>query len=117
MGVMCRYLKMLRNVPLINTENVTSMSQAFDSCTELTSVPILDTRSIISYGLLSTFDGAIALSDESLNNIMRMCINATGVGDSYKKLKSVGLSSEQVTRCQSLSNYQDLIAAGWSTGY
>jgi len=117
MGAMCRNLKMLRNVPLINTENVTSISQAFDSCTELTFVPILDTRSIISYGLLSAFEGDPALSDESLNNIMRMCINATGVGSAYKNLKSVGLSSAQVTRCQSLSNYQDLLDAGWTTGY
>ena len=56
-------------------------------------------------------------NNESLNNILQMCINATKVTTSKKTLKSIGLSEEQATKCTTLSNYQAFTGAGWVTGY
>ena len=53
------------------------------------------------------------LSDNSLNNIMATCISATQVTDN-KTLSRLGLSSSQIAKCKSLSNYQAFIDAGWS---
>ena len=64
------------------------------------------------------FKGCNNLSNESLNNILQMCINATRITyAAYKKLSYIGLTQEQAERCQSLSNYEAFIAAGWVTGY
>lgn len=104
-------------MPQLNTENVTTMCDTFRECTRLAYLPVLDTRSIGATMFLSVFSGCTSLSNESLNNIMRMCINATGVNSSYKTLKWVGLSETQATTCQGLSNYADFTAAGWTTGY
>lgn len=109
---------LITEVPLLNTEKVTSMASMFNSCTNLTTVPILNTSAVKTSGMQNIFSGCPNLSDESLNNIMQMCINATLITSStYKKLKYIGLTSDQVTRCQSLSNYEALVAAGWTTGY
>ena len=57
-----------------------------------------------------------ALSNESLNNILAMCANATSYTGT-KTLAYIGISETQATTCQGLSNYQDFINAGWTTGY
>ena len=62
------------------------------------------------------FDGCTSLSDESLNNILVICKNAVKI-TSNKTLKYIGLTKKQANICQSLSNYQDFINAGWTTGY
>ena len=56
------------------------------------------------------------LSDESLNNILAMCKNATSYSDT-KTLAYIGLTEEQANRCKTLSNYSAFTAAGWTTGY
>lgn len=102
--------KKLKSIPLFNTENVTTFASAFRGCTILEDIPILDTSSVTN--MAYTFYESPALSDESLNNIMAMCINSALT--SGKTLDSIGLSSAQRTRCQSLSNYSALISAGWT---
>jgi hypothetical protein len=77
-------------VPALNTVNATDVSNMFDNCPNLT--------------------------NESLNNIMQMCIDAVRIQYS-KTLKNIGLSQEQTDICQTLSNYQNLLNAGWTTGY
>ena len=62
------------------------------------------------------FKNCTSLSDGSLNNILTICTNATSY-PSTKTLKYIGLSEEQATKCQSLSNYQAFLDAGWTTGY
>lgn len=62
------------------------------------------------------FYNCIKLSDESLNNILAMCANATSYTDT-KTLERIGLTSEQATKCTTLSNYSAFTAAGWTTGY
>ena len=56
------------------------------------------------------------LTDDSLNNLLKMCSNATNYTAS-KTLKDVGLTNTQATTCTGLSNWADCVTAGWSTGY
>lgn len=102
--------KKLKSIPSFDTSNVTTFASAFRGCTILEDIPILDTSSVTN--MAYTFYESPALTDESLNNIMAMCINSALT--SGKTLDSIGLSSAQRTRCQSLSNYSALISAGWT---
>ena len=43
-----------------------------------------------------------------------MCINSK---ETDKRLKGIGLTQEQAEKCQTLSNWSDFVAAGWTTGY
>lgn len=81
----------------------------------LTSVPILDLSSMTDD--FAMFSDCTKLTEESLNNILYSLIN-TSITDTRKKtLQSVGLKSSQAATCQTLSNWDALVAAGWSTGY
>lgn len=113
-----RSCKNLIEVPLLNTNKVINFTQCFAACSNLREVPVLDTSSVTTFSFANVFQSCPALSNESLNNILQMCINAVKVtSPSYRNLKAIGLTSEQATTCQSLSNYQAFIAAGWTTGY
>ena len=99
--------------PKIDTSNVINMNSTFYS-SKLAIIPVLDTRNVTM--LYNTFYRCTSLNPASLNNIMQMCINATNYTRT-KTLKEIGLTQAQSITCQSLSNYQDLINAGWTTGY
>ena len=128
----------LTTIPELNTSKVTNMTSMFNGCTSLTTIPELDTNSVTD--MISMFNGCTnlttipelntskvtymwdmfhncsSLSDDSLNNIMQMCINATSYTDT-KTLKYIGLTSEQADKCKTLSNYSAFTSAGWTTGY
>lgn len=104
----------LVEIPLLDTSSVSNMNETFNGCTSLVTIPQLDTRNVTL--LMSTFGGCTSLSDESLNNVLQMLILATGY-TGLKTLKTVGLTSEQATKCTTLSNYQAFLDAGWTTGY
>lgn len=137
--------KSLVNAPQLDTSNISTMVQAFGGCSSLVTAPTLNTSkvydaqglymncsSLVNVPIYDTkniketmgtqtrnqnmFSGCPSLSNESLNNILRMCINM-GVYSSHRTLRRVGLSSDQATICQSLSNWNDFVAAGWTTGY
>lgn len=100
----------LKEVPAFNTSKVTSMYNMCRGCYKLVTVPQLDTTNVTN--MSSMFYGCYALSDESLNNILAMCISATQI--SNKKLSYIGLSTTQIAKCKTLSNYQAFIDAGWT---
>lgn len=104
----------LTTIPELDTSSVTTMSYVFQYCTNLTEIPSLDTSSVTT--MTNMFSGCTSLSDESLNNILAMCKNATSYTGT-KTLKQIGLTSEQVNKCTTLSNYQAFTNAGWTTGY
>lgn len=116
MSSMFRTCMTLRSIPQFNTQNVTSMANMCNSCFALVDVPLLDTSKVVNFQ--STFGSCNCLSDESVNNILKMCANATAYYDT-KTLAYLGLSSTfyPVSKIQSLSNYQDFIDAGWTIGY
>lgn len=100
----------------VNTSKVKNMQQMFYNCISLKDVPIFNTSSVTNFS--NMFGLCSLLSDESVNNILQMCINATSYS-STKKLSTLGFSSSSYTssRIQSLSNYQSFINAGWTIGY
>ena len=104
----------LTAIPELNTSKVTNTNKMFYNCTNLTTIPLLD---ISEVGLIDDmFGGCPNLSDDSLNIIMQMCINATSY-TGPKTLKIIGLTSEQADKCKTLSNYSAFTSAGWTTGY
>lgn len=104
----------LISIPELDTHNVTVWAETFANCTSLTSVPELDTSKA---SLRATFKNCPNLSNESLNNILQMCINSNAASASSKTMAYVGLSEEQAQICTTLSNYQAFLDAGWTTGY
>ena len=103
---------LLTSIPLLDTNSVTSMYGMFYNCTNLTSIPQLNTSSVtIMQGM---FYNCTSLSNESLNNILYMCVHSA---TTTKTLKYIGLTQEQANICTTLSNYQDFVDAGWTTGY
>lgn len=98
----------------LDTSNVIDMEGMFFFCLSLKNIPIFNTSKVKTMNQM--FDYCFSLTDDSLNNILKMCSNAVLYEDD-KTLASIGLSEEQCTRCQSLSNYQEFINAGWTTGY
>lgn len=104
----------LKTAPKINTENVTDFWGMYSWCKALVNVPVYNLASATD--LSSMFSGCENLSDDSLNNIMSSLISAVAYTGT-KTLKLLGITAEQATRCQALSNYQAFTEAGWTTGY
>lgn len=133
----------LQTIPKLNTSNVTSLFNTFSGCTNLVeippldtskadtmrymctnctylrNVPVLDTSKLnSSVSFQQTFSGCKNLTEESLDNILQMCINAT-LYNGTKKLTQLGFSSSinPVSQIQALPHYQAFINAGWTIGY
>ena len=104
----------LYEIPQFDTSNVTTMRRMFEFCMMLETVPILDTSNVTDFK--DMFSDCRNLSDESLNNIMQMCINASSYTGT-KTLKEIGLTSEYATKCQTLSNWSSFVEEGWTKGY
>lgn len=105
----------LENAPILNnTTSVTSFVRFFASCTNLKNVPVYNMSS--ATGLTNMFMGCNNLTDESLYNIVESLLTAT----SYKGTKTLSTIfdssgyNKYYARIQALSNYQDLVNAGWS---
>lgn len=110
----------LVSIEKFDTSKVTTMRQMFSGCSKLTTIPKFDTSSL--NGSLSFFNifssDTINLSNESLNNILQMCIGATSYTGT-KTLYQLGFRSTNypVSRIEALPSYQDFIDAGWTIGY
>lgn len=104
----------LTTIPLLDTSNVVNMNDMFYNCTSLKNIPLLDTSKVTN--MANMFRNCTSLTNESLNNILAMCIGATSYTGT-STLKYIGLTQEQATICQGLSNYQAFLDAGWTTGY
>ena len=106
----------LQSIPLLDTGKVTLMNNMFNGCFALKDIPVLDTSKVTGFG--GIFNSCRSLTDESLNNILQMCINATSY-KATKTLNQLGLRSNYypVEKIQALPKYQDFIDAGWTIGY
>ena len=105
----------LQSVPLLNTNKVTNMNSMFSSCSNLKTIPLLDTSNVTD--MRNMFNNCPSLSNESLNSILQMCINAVKIASKNKTLKYLALTQEQADICKTLSNYNNFTNAGWTTGY
>ena len=108
----------LRAIPLLDTSNTTTFENCFAGCTNLEVLPQLNTSKVTNFsGMFSSY-GSRHLSDESLNNVLKMCINATSYSGT-KTLVQLGITSASHTasKIQGLSSYQAFLDAGWTIGY
>lgn len=109
----------LTSVPKFNTKKVKTMQKMFQNCYSLASVPLFDTSGLTGNSFFYMFLNCNQLTDTSLDNILQMCINATGY-TGQKMLSALGItntSAYPVSRIQALPHYQDFINAGWTIGY
>lgn len=112
--------KKLVIMPLVDTSKAESKAQMFMNCERLTIVPILDmTLTVNDTRKNNMFHNCNYLTNESLDNILQMCIAMPLMSGSTKTLSSIGISSSYypVSRIQALPHYQDFINAGWTIGY
>lgn len=109
----------LLSVPLLNVSSSTTIRNMFNGCVSLSNIPLFDTSQIsANTGMQNFVAGTKKLTDESLNNILKMCINATSYSGT-KTLNYIGIYATYypATRIQALPSYQDFIDAGWTIGY
>lgn len=105
----------------LDFSNITSLATMFWGCTNLTTIVFpstIDTSKVTTMAELFGSHGKYCpnLDDNSLNSILLMCANATSYTGT-KTLRYLGITSAEATTCQSLSNYQAFVNAGWTTGY
>ena len=105
---------LLETAPEINAPLLKVWNSMFSSCSNLKNVPVYNMSSATSLG--SMFSGCVSLTDESLYNIIESLLTATSYTGT-KTLSTVfsnGTYNTLKSRIQALSNYQDLVNAGWS---
>ena len=106
----------LHTIVGIDTSNITTAGMMFYVYTKnsLVNIPVMD------FGKVTSMDGMVTdcvnLSDASLNNLMATMLTATSYTGT-KTLAMLGVTESQAARCQTLSNYEAFVAAGWTTGY
>ena len=106
----------LLEIPFLDTSNVTTFYTMCNGCYSLQKIPVLNTSKVAYFD--NCFRDCKSLSDDSLDNILQMCIGATSYSGT-KTLKQIGITSSYYTssRIQALPHYQDFINAGWSIGF
>ena len=116
MSYCCYICRSLITAPNWNTEKVEEMGSFFYGCTNLANLPIYDTTSLLHAN--NMFNGCNSLTDESLDNILQMCINATSF-QGTPSLYYLGLRKTKYTqsKLESLPHWQDFVNAGWESGY
>lgn len=113
MSYMFSYTK-ITTLPLLNTSNAEYLTSLVDGCTTLTTIPVLNTSHVKS--MKNMFYNVTNLTNESLDNILQMCINAVNYEDT-KTLADLALGSYSKTKIKALPHYQDFINAGWNLGF
>lgn len=119
MSYMFNSCELIETIPLLNTGKVTTMKNLFYGCKNLKTIPILDTSKLSgSSSFTTTFGGCVSLTDEGLDNILQICINATSYNGT-KTLAKLGLSNlyYSASKIQALPSYNNFVNAGWSIGY
>lgn len=101
----------LVNAPAFDTSEVKGFSDFFNNCTHLENVPLYDSSNVVTFN--NMFNNCSSLNNDSLNNIIKMCSNATSYTGT-KTLRVLGISSSYDTIIPTLSNYNDFITAGWT---
>lgn len=106
----------LKTAPKINGRP-TTMNNMFYECHYIKDVPIYDTSLTTNFGMMFYQSGG-NLTDQSLDNVLQMCINATSYTGT-KTLSTMSFVNNRVpaTRWQNQPHYQEFLDAGWTIGY
>lgn len=103
----------LEEVPLYDTSNVKAMQNMFQGCPSLKDIPLYNTSKVTTMQNMFSSNTSV-LTDESLDNILQMCINAISYTGT-KTLYYIGFRHQiSATRFQGLPHYQDFLNAGWT---
>lgn len=96
--------------------NVTTMERMFNGCTELRNIPEFYYESAPKItSMYGAFSSCAKLTANSLNNILKLCAELDQTSyTNTKTLTALGFTNSQKTTCQSLSNYQAFLDAGWT---
>lgn len=105
---------LLETFPSFNTSKATTFNRLCVNCSSLKNIPVLNTSLVTDFQF--AFSNCNSLTNDSLNNILKMCSDATSYRGT-KTLSHIGLSQSQATTCTGLSNWSECQSAGWSTGY
>lgn len=106
----------LIEAPKLNINVALNLSYLYSGCTSLVTIPEFE-GNVYATSVQNMFENCPNLSDESLNNILALCVKMKSVSIGNRTLKYIGLTEEQAIKCESLSNYQAFYNAGWRTGY
>lgn len=106
----------LTTIPNFDTSNVTGMSGMFSSCYNLTDVPQLNTSKVTNMSHM--FAVCNNLSNESIQNIINMCLNSNITTSTYKNLNNTNqyspLAYSKFDSSYYMNRWTDLSNAGWS---
>lgn len=108
-------MRSLVTFPYMDFSHVVDASYLFARDSSLVNIPELNFQSVTGTYNYNMFQNCSSLSNESLNNILKTCTTMTQVTN--KNLQYMGITSAQATTCQSLSNWNAFVSAGWTTGY
>lgn len=100
--------------PNLDTSSGIEMMGMFSGCTNLTTVPVYNLSSATS--LTNMFSNCTKLTDQSLDNILQMCIGAVSY-EGEKTLAKLGIKDSTLkSRIPGLAHYQAFLNAGWTIG-
>ena len=107
----------LETLPLFDTSNVQNFGQMCENDSYLKNVPLFNTSKATNFSLM--FGSCTNLTNESLDNILQMCINATSYSGTKTLRTLIGNqpSVYPTSKIEALPHYQDFIDAGWTIGY
>lgn len=101
----------LVNAPSMRLNSCCRIESLFEGCVNLVNIPMYNTMKINR--CQNFVNNCPNLSNDSLNNVLQMC----SVMNCTYNLSYIGLTEDQANICMNLSNYQNFINAGWTTGY
>lgn len=141
MSEMFRNCSALIYVPDLNCSKASSNGGMFQNCSNLVSIEIssigIYARDMFAYctnlkdvvvinasrvqstdSLKDMFQSCASLTYDSIDNIMQMCITASGFLGT-KTLYNIGITGDyySATTIRGLPHYQDFIDAGWTIGF
>ena len=101
-----------------DVSNLKNMGAMFANCSLLKDIDFTGWNLMkIGNNISKSFLNCPMLSNDTLNAILAILITANPTLSAYKTLKYTGLTQAQAEVCQTLSNYQAFLDAGWTTGY
>lgn len=116
----CASCQSLKEIPKLDFASANNFYLMFSGCSSLTKVPVLNIKTIqSSIGITNMFRYCLKLTDESLDNILQMCVGIESYSGT-RKLSTLGINDSNVypvSRIEALPHYQDFINAGWTIGY
>lgn len=104
----------LETAPQLDTSSVTDVSYMFSSCRNLKNVPFYNLPKVVDISKMTKmFNNCTSLTDESLDNILQMCISTNIPSSMSKKLSTLSVDAT-TSRIEALPHYQDFLDAGWT---